>query len=607
MSRVFFDCETDGLLDVATKCHCLVVDGGTILSCHDGQGLTPIGNALEKLSSAQEIVGHNIICFDIPVLTKIYPTWKTSAKIIDTLLLSRMLYPEIENFDMIKGIKDKEFLETMKEHKCIGKHSLKAWGIRLGVLKGNFGETTDWKEWSPEMQSYCKQDVIVTKELYNFLTKKHISWEAYDLEYEFQLYIHEQEQHGCHFNVGKAIQLKQRLVLELEEVKNEIKKTVPDWIEETTFIPKRDNKKAGYKMGVPIIRRHHIPFNPNSRMQIEKFLKKKYDWEPSELTKTGRAKINSDILDELEELKWVEAQHFSKFLVITKLLGYISEGDNAWLKLVTNGKIHGGMITCGALTRRCTHNKPNLGQVPSVKKYLGRECRELFEAPAGWKFVGADLSGIELRCFAHYLFPYDNGLYAETILRGDIHVKNQKDAGLPTRDNAKTFIYGLLYGAGNAKIGMITHAHETKEKRTRIGSTLKNNFCAANPAYDKLNKLIKNTLKVNGYIRGIDGHRLTPRQEHAAMNTLFQNCGAVIAKRACVIFRREMIKREWWLTKVKPCLQVHDEAQVISRPDISDEVGKTLVNSMRLAGEFYKFNMPIAGEYKIGNNWKETH
>ena len=613
MIRVFFDIETDGYLNQTTKVHCLEMLGivneqKQTISCGSNLPLC-ITKGLSSLALADEIVGHNIICFDIPAIKKCYPDWKPKGKIIDTLIISRMVYPEIEVFDMLYKYSDKEKFEAMKSKKLIGKHSLEAWGYRLGIYKGDFGKTTDWKEWSKEMQHYCKQDVVVTEALYNYLCKtKHISWEAYELEREFQEYIHEQQEHGCYFDIGKAIKLKHKLMEELEETKAKIKLTVPNWIEKTIFEPKKNNKVKGYVVGQKYERIKETEFNPNSRMQIEKFLKEKYNWQPSELTETGRAKINSDVLEELEDLKWEEAALFSKFLTVTKLLGYISEGDNAWLKLVSpTGKIHGQLITNGAITRRCTHFKPNLGQVPSIKKYLGRECRELFIAPKEYRFVGADMSGIELRCFGHYLSAYDGGNYAHDIVNGDIHTRNQKAAGLLTRDSAKTFIYALLYGGGDAKIGFITDPHGSLATRKSKGRALKDNFNAKVPAYSRLSADISRAIKTRGYLKGIDGHYLYPRSAHAGLNTLLQNCAAVLMKRATIIFRQKMIAKNYWLNSVFPVLHVHDELSVIAKPEIAEEVKNEIVKSMNEAGEYYKLKIKVDGEGKIGDNWYDVH
>lgn len=611
--QVIFDIETDGFLEATTKIHSLemgavVNDHWQTVSCSDNGSFAPVAKGLVTLSNASELIGHNIICFDIPAIKKVYPSWNFGGIVTDTLLMSRMLYPDIVLQDMLLMHTKPVLFAQLKEHDLIGKHSLEAWGFRLGVYKGDYGKTTDWKEWTPEMQRYCKQDVVVTKALYDHLSKKYLSKDAYNLEVAFQEYVFEQEQHGCYFDVGKAIHLKQILTFKLDKVREEIDQTVPSWTETELFIPKKSNKTKGYIKGVTVPRTTTTKFNPNSRMQIEKFLKNKYDWEPSELTKTGRAKINDEILDELDALDWSEAKLFAQFLTYTKLMGYISEGDNAWLKLARNGKLHGRIITCGAITRRCTHSTPNLGQVPSVKKLMGKECRALFYAPTGFNFVGADMSGVELRCFAHYLAAYDHGAYVEVVMNGDIHTRNQQDAGLPTRDNAKTFIYAALYGAGDAKIGSITRPQARLLERQSEGKRLKENFKRANPAYDSLIKDLKNVLKTRGYIYGIDKHALTPRAAHSALNTLLQNCGAVLMKRATVFFKQKMVEKGWWLSKVFPVLHVHDELQCLVSEELdAHDIGKAMVQSMNEAGKYYEMKIPIDGEYKIGKNWMETH
>lgn len=605
MSKVFFDIETDGLLESVSKLHCLEM-------CYENGNFNPnsLDMKVQQLKDhANEIIGHNIICYDIPALKVIFGSFKpSSSRIVDTLLLSRMLYPEVEQLDMTMAYTKKSTFALMKEKKLIGKHSLEAWGYRLGIYKGDFGKTTDWKVCTPEMVEYCKQDVLVTKALYEYFIKNNkISWNAYDLEYEFQVYIFEQTNHGCYFDVGKAIKLKQKLITELDSVKAEIKKTVPDWVEETVMTPKVNNATRGYVKGVPFTKRKTVPFNPNSRPQIEKFLKQKYNWQPSELTETGRAKISETILDELEDLDWHEAQLFSRYLTITKLIGYIADGDNAWLKLVKNGKIHGQMVTNGAITRRTTHFKPNISQIPSPRKYMGKECREIWYAPKGFKFVGGDAQAIELRMFAHYLAAYDGGEYASVICNGDIHVHNQKLFAVDSRDLSKKCIYTTLYGCGAEKLGATLIPKATTEAKKTLGARVLQSFKTNNPHYTRLLEDVKRAYNTRGYIVALDGHRLKPRAAHSALNTLLQCAATIVMKRATVIFKKKLEEKEWWLTKFFPTFFIHDDIEGICLDEVAEEVSKMIPQSIKEAGEYYKLKIPLDGSHKVGVNFYETH
>jgi DNA polymerase I-like protein with 3'-5' exonuclease and polymerase domains len=233
--------------------------------------------------------------------------------------------------------------------------------------------------------------------------------------------------------------------------------------------------------------------------------------------------------------------------------------------------------------------------VPSVRSPYGGECRELFTAPEGKVLVGCDASGLELRCLAHYLFPWDDGKYAKTILEGDIHTANQKAAGLDTRDQAKTFIYATLYGAGDAKIGSIVGGSSKDGKR------LKANFKKNLPAYSHLVKAVEAKVTSVGSLNGLDGRKLPCRSAHSALNLLLQSAGAVIMKQALVNFVGKA-KKDYELHA-----NVHDEVQFSCEAEEADTLGNEFVSAIRQAGDDLNFNCPLDGEYQVGNNWKETH
>lgn len=252
-------------------------------------------------------------------------------------------------------------------------------------------------------------------------------------------------------------------------------------------------------------------------------------------------------------------------------------------------------MTNGTVSGRCSHRNPNLAQVPAVRAPYGSQCRELFTAPKGKVLVGCDASGLELRALAGYLYPYDNGAYAKEILTGDIHTANQRAAGLETRDQAKTFIYAFLYGAGDAKIGEIVGGSSKEGKR------LKQSFMSKIPAIRRLTQAVADAVSVRGTLKGLDGRPLPCRSAHSALNLLLQSCGAVIMKQALVEFTAVATK------PFEMHANVHDEVQFSCLPEWADELGSQFVNSIVKAGKTLKFKCPLDGEYKIGNNWKETH
>jgi len=270
--------------------------------------------------------------------------------------------------------------------------------------------------------------------------------------------------------------------------------------------------------------------------------------------------------------------------------------------MVKGGRIHGQVNTNGAATGRCTHNRPNIAQTPSVGAPFGTDCRALFHAPTGYDLVGADLSGLELRCLAHFMAKYDDGAYIDVVLNGDIHSVNQKAAGLPTRNSAKTFIYGFLYGAGPAKIGSIVDGSE-KEGRKLI-----NKFMKATPALKQLRDAVGAAVEKNNHLAGLDGRILPVRSPHAALNTLLQGAGALLAKQATVILYQNLTAKGYkWGEDYAQVAHVHDEVQLIARKEIADDVGKEAVKSFQLAGEHFKFRCEVTGEYKVGSNWANTH
>lgn len=564
--RLAFDVETDNLLDEATKTHCIVagdMDSDQTWSV----GPTELNKGILQLGFANELIGHNIIDFDLPVLKKLEGFKPDEdVKITDTLTCARVVWPNIAESDYER----KGFPPRL-----IGSHSLEAWGHRLGILKGMFGKETDWAEWTPEMQEYCEQDVEVTKALMRAIEAQNPSPECIELEHDFLRAILAQNRRGFCFDVEKAEALEAKLSIRYAEIKEEL---------QTTFPPAEIQLKTKVK---------YLPFNINSRDQIAERLVEK-GWKPKERTETGRVKVNETILAEIDI---PEAQLISEALTIQKRLGMLSQGKNAWLKLVTSkGRLHGYVNTNGAVTGRCTHSRPNLAQVPAVRAAYGKECRELFRATPGYLLVGSDASGLELRCLAHFLGRHDGGEYARKILEEDIHTANQIAAGLETRDQAKTFIYALIYGAGDAKLGSIVGG------TAKDGKAMRARFLNAIPGFKELVEGVQTAVKRHGYLRGLDGRVLPIRSPHSALNTLLQSAGAVLMKKATVLWADAT--RDWDCYLVG---HIHDEIQAEARPDIADKVGQAFVDSLVKAGEHFNFRCPITGEYEIAENWAGTH
>ncbi len=587
---LIFDIETDGFLDEMTKVHCLVIK-----STETGKTMTfgpvgcdqPIGPGLEALMEADLIVGQNVIKFDLVALQKIYPWFKVDqSKVYDTLVVSRLIYSDLRERD--GGNIEKGLLPT----KLWASHSLKAWGYRLGILKGEFKENNGedaFKVFTPEMLEYCRQDVEVTHALYTQLSSIDYSQEAIKGEHEVAWIASMMERSGWPFDVQKASLLYAELAAKRENIRSKMMETFEPLVIE------RISEKTGKRLKDKV-----IEFNPGSRDQIAQRLTMKYGWEPKDFTPAGKPKIDEDVLKALD---YPEAQILAEYFLLEKRIGQLAEGEQAWLKAERNGRIHGSINTNGAVTGRCTHQSPNLAQVPSVRAMWGKECRSLFTVHGGWKQVGCDLSGLELRCLAHFMHRWDEGEYANEVLNGDVHTKNQLAAGLPTRDNAKTFIYGFLYGAGDAKIGSIVG------KGAKEGKQLKEQFLAATPALANLRKAVTKAAE-RGYLIGLDGRRIPVRSAHAALNTLLQSAGALIAKRWFASIHTEAVARGMkygWDGDFTLLVFCHDEVQAAVREGKEEEFGQLMKDMARKAGEFYNFKCPIDAEFKTGMNWADCH
>ena len=594
MERILFDIETDGLLSELTKVHSLVLidlDTGDLVSCADQEGYRSIEEGIDILYGAKLLVGHNIQGFDLPALHKTHQ-FDTDAELHDTLIMSRLIWSDLKHNDFRFLEKNPEFPKNL-----IGSHSLKAWGYRLGNHKDEYDG--GWDAWSKDMQDYCEQDTRANLTFYEKILSKNPSDESVKLEHDFAHVIRKQEQQGFNFDEAGAEKLLAKLQTRQAELEGELQEAFPPWEIKEPFVPKVNNKTRGYVKGQLTYKVKEVVFNPASRDHIADRLQKLRDWKPTDFTAQGKPKVDESVLAELD---YPEAKLLNEYLLLNKRIGQLATGTNAWLKLVKNGKIHGQVNTNGAATGRCTHNRPNIAQVPSVGAAYGTECRGLFGAPEGYTLVGADLSGLELRCLAHYMAKFDGGSYGDVVVNGDIHTQNQKAAGLPTRNNAKTFIYGFLYGAGPAKIGSIVGGSE-KEGRALIAK-----FMKATPAIKLLRQAVAEAVAEHKYLRGLDGRILPIRSNHAALNTLLQSAGAVLSKKATVILYENLTAMGYiWGVDYAQVAHVHDEVQLIARKEIADVIGQQAVKSFQQAGDYYNFRCHITGEYKVGKDWAETH
>lgn len=528
------------------------------------------------MDGVTEVIGQNILGFDIPVLERLLKYDFSAVKLIDTTVLSRLSNPSRE-----------------------GGHSLRSWGERLGFPKGDYN---DWSALTDEMVEYCHRDVAVTKKVYDTLWAElePFGTESIILEHDVQREIVKQMKNGWLVDERKT----HTLLGDLHERQRQVTEQVherfaplPTFIKEIVPKLKKDGtfSKVGLKLfgdswttvGGVFSRVDFDEFNLGSRQQIGRYLQY-FGWKPKVFTETGRPQVDESVLKDVDI---PEAQLIAEYLLLQKRISMVE----SWLDAIqTDGRIHGRVNAIGAVTGRMTHNSPNMAQVPAVYSEYGKECRELFIVPKGKKLVGVDASGLELRMLAHYM---NDPNYTKELLENDIHTTNQQAAGLGTRDQAKTFIYAFLYGAGDEKIGSIV------DGTGRDGKRLKETFLSNVPSLGELRERVSKA-SGRGYLRGLDGRRLWVRSEHAALNTLLQAAGAIVMKQALVIFT-EYAKK--WNIDYKMVGNIHDEVQMEVAESDAENAGFLMVESIKAAGVHFDMRCPLDGEYKIGNNWAETH
>ena len=523
------------------------------------------------------LIMHNGLSFDAPVLNRIWKTKIRKQQVYDTLLVSRLFEPSRENG-----------------------HSLESWGNTLGFQKIDYKAVWQWLEGRREeykgesfnkphhglLSTYCIRDVEVTEKLFHFLEaalkEKGFSEECVALEHDVAAIIHQQEQNGFKLDTIAATCLLTDVKGKLDRIYEQMQERWPSYEVE------RISAKTGKQLK-PML----VTFNPGSRKQIGEKLQE-LGWKPKKFTETGQA-----IVDEgsLASAKFPEAVLIAEYLMLQKRVAQIE----SWLEHVAeDGRVHGRVITNGAVTGRMTHSSPNMAQVPNAGSAYGPECRACWSVDEGNVLVGADASGLELRMLAHYMKDED---YVRTVCEGssklgtDVHTVNQRAAGLDTRDSAKTFIYAFLYGAGDSKIGSIVGGS------AKAGAALKAAFLKQTPALGRLIKAVASNA-ATGAVPGLDGRRIWVRSEHAALNSLLQGAGAIVMKKALVFLDTKIRANKW---PVKMVANVHDEWQMETKEEYATIVGKAAVDSIREAGEYFKLRCPLDGEYKYGKNWKDTH
>lgn len=609
------DIETNGLLHELDRVHCIVlrdVETGEVHSCADQDGYLPLQRALDLVSKADQLIGHNLINFDMRALKKVYPglRLRSNCDIVDTLILSRVLWPELEPVD------DQKFSYIDKKYR--GRHSLAAWGERLGVAKIKFKEeqkkdskvTNVWAEWSKSMQTYCEGDTLVSLRLHEYFLTQELDPRCHELEHEFAKVMALQEEFGFPFNEKAAFALVNTLKARRAELDSQLQDVFPPVIEE----------RISPKTGRPLKSKITV-FNPASRPQTADRLRELYPEITFEETEKGNPRVDDDVLEILGE-KYPEAKLLAEYQLLNKRLGQLADGKEAWLKhcrLYGDGRIHGQVVTNACISGRCSHRSPNMAQVPSVGHAFGAECRALFYAPDNWLLVGTDASGLELRALGAWLAHFDGGEYASLVSTDgfDIHTYNAKLFGIfngegdipkATRDLSKRLIYALLYGAGAKKVGSVIDISAAEQDQYEIGKRTIDTFYKNLPAIKKLKDKIDERITTKGYLIGIDGRHLQIRSRHSALNQLLQSTGAVSVKKATTILYNNLNAAGLqWGSDYAFVAHVHDEIQALVKPEHLNLYKELSIDSFRQSGEYFKLKCPFTGEAREGKNWMETH
>ena len=565
--RTVLDIETDSL--DAKNIHCVVaknIDENKTYSFVGEDCYTKLPNFINN--HCKEIIMHNGVSFDAPVLNRLLNTKITIGQITDTLIMSQLYNPERD-----KG------------------HSLDSWGERIGLKKIEFN---NFSQFSQEMLTYCKRDVDVTHQVYKRLIVegKNFSKKSLRLEHDIRSIITKQENNGFYLDQQKANNLYAMLEDKAEQLEKEVHKTFPPLKIEEEFIPKVNNKSRGYVKGVPFTKVSYQEFNLASRKQIAERLMK-LGWKPNKFTDKGSPIVDEGVLSKIDNI--AEAKLISEYLLLKKRTSQIT----SWLDVVneTTGRVHGRVLTLRCVSGRMSHHSPNMAQVPAVYSSYGKECREVWttDKPNTHIIFGTDASGLELRMLAHYI---DTPEYTNEILNGDIHTRNMNMAGLTNRDQAKTFIYAFLFGAGAKKIGQIVGS-----KDMAVGKKLIDKFLSELPKLKSFRNQVEEAATM-GKVRGLDGRLFNVRSPHKAVNTIVQGAGAI----ACKVWLRQMINL---INKSgidsKLVASIHDEYQFeVHKKDV-EEMGRIVKTAIKNTTEELNLKCPLDAEFKTGLSWAETH
>jgi DNA polymerase I-like protein with 3'-5' exonuclease and polymerase domains len=607
--QTIFDIETNGFYQDCTTIHCIALKRIGIDNDVQLYTQSNINDALDILENSEVLIGHNIIQFDIPVLEKFYPSRKFTHNVLDTFNLSCIVFPQRQ------------------------KHGLEDWGKDLGFEKFNpmtGKEYTDeewkerkktkneaWDKYTSEMGAYCQQDVRVTELVLWQCNVDEIPKSVIELSNKFSWCISQQVINGHKIDTENLLKLNAQIEQDEVVAANELLSKLPSFTDYTFKVYKRANKNKNIKAGdiecIEVI----TPFNLSSTYHWMRYLKEKYDFNPPLVRRKGKDEptpsLDDEVLASIED-KYSEIKDLLLWKTANKIRKMIYNSDNSLYNLLDkDGIIHGKVYTDGTVSGRCSHNKPNLSTMPSVRtddngpikgikgKYA-YEVRNLFIPHDGYVQVGFDAKGLEYMCLAHYI--NDRHFSVDIIENGDIHTWTQQTLGFETRRQAKTFEYAYLYGAGKKKLAEGLSAGTGVKYTVDDVNKAISKFVEALPGLGTLQDNLKNQYQQKGTITGLDGRELQARSEHSLLNLLLQSSGAVVMKNCLVYLKEELDKTD---VDYKFTLNVHDEIQASVRPEHVEKYKECVYKAVDRTNKDLGLNCKLQVDIKVGRSWAECH
>ena len=584
-------------------------------------------------------VFHNGISYDGPVINKLLgSTVIDPFKVCDTFVVSRLV-----NYSGYNG------------------HGLDEIGISLGQPKTVFN---DWEKYTPEMLSYCQDDVDLGTKVYRKYERyiNDPAWaKSMETEHRTAMLCKKMHDNGFKFDLQLANEVLPQIKDRLDELEAEMQRAFPPELKEVHRIQYRikadgelysttANAMTNFPKteidGDELVCFNWVSFNPGSHQnRIDKL----WDagWNPAEKSKAhykfsqrgevgekwGKKVLTKEMYDtkkeEFDHYGWAVTDENLDTLPVTApqgardlaewlcLNGRLKPLEERIRECEGDGRIRANFWHIGAWTHRMSHSSPNLANISSpfhgevvtavdmVKERFDGKLRAMFTVDEGNWLVGTDAESIQLRILAHYL---KNDEYVSAITEGkkedetDIHNVNRKALGLDhlTRDHAKTFIYAWLLGAGTGKVARILNCS------TRLAKGAVDSFVERTAGLGKLKSGRIRRDAARGFFEGLDGRKVVCPSEYLMLAGYLQNGEAVIMKRANWLWDK-------WCTEeglnFKQVNFVHDEWQteVAGTYEEAVRVGELQCKSLVAVGEELGLFCPMSGETKIGRNWLETH